>query len=282
VQVSREKYQKNNISDMSTEESLKAIRNAIENNATKIVLSGGEPTLRTDIVKLVKYILDHGVQVQIQTNGIKTDSIENILSCAETNKSFLEFMIPLHGNNSESHGKVNNYKGSFIATLKSLSIIARNNVSIVGKIVCTKYGGKNIPEIVRLFQEYKTKLIIVAYPHCVQFPDNLILETDIEKEDMVKLFQVFDRMVLDIPIYLQGFPRCFTGELKNTNIFFQEEMSDFLNTEIVENKQRDWIGIPWHEYRRMEKKKFSHCGICGYDQKCEGIWKEYMSVYGER
>jgi MoaA/NifB/PqqE/SkfB family radical SAM enzyme len=283
VQVSREKAIQKSIPDMSTDESIKAIQIAIQNGATKIVLSGGEPTVRHDIVELVDLILKQDVQVQIQTNGINTNSIKDILdlACRKTKKNLLEFMIPLHGNNPKVHEKVNNNKGSLRATLSSLEIISENNIAIIGKIVCTRYGGQDIVQISNLYLQYKARAIIIAYPHCVWFSDDLVLGTDLKKEETTKLFQELDKVSFEIPIYLQGFPHCFTGSLQNKNILFQEEMPDFLNTKNIENKQRDWIGIPWHEYRRKEKTKFKHCGTCSYFTGCEGIWSEYIRVYGQ-
>ena len=61
----------NSNDDKSTEEIIKLITNLKQsNNINKVLLTGGEPLMNKDVIKIVKSISDLGIKVDMVSNGI--------------------------------------------------------------------------------------------------------------------------------------------------------------------------------------------------------------------
>ena len=279
VQVKRARADEEHTGNLSRDEAVKAIKTAIENGATKIVFTGGEPTLREDLPDLILYCLESGCGVQIQTNGSMTGRIKEICDRSTEYKSKLEFMIPLHSANAEKHGYICRSKNGFNQTIESLKYIASEGFKIIGKIVLTKYTD-SLVNICRIYEEIGASSIIIAYPHCVSFSVDTIREVDLRKEDTQRIFSEFYKNEFSIPIILQAFPRCFVGD--HPQAVIQEEQEDFLALEIVEHQFKAEDGKQWHTFRKLDKRKFNYCASCEYNNNCEGIWKDYLKAYGNK
>lgn len=279
VQVKRSRILQSGVAqDLSPDESVVAIKKAIENGATKIVFTGGEPTLRPDLPNLVALSLSCGCKVQIQTNGSKTRIIERILLENQHFKDKIEYMIPIHSTDPDHNDFICGCKGGLENALNSIKFIASNNGNLIGKIVLTKYTN-DLPSLCKIYDDNRAKYVIIAYPHCASFPIDVIREIDLECQQSKTILKNLYQYSFNTPIILQAFPRCFIGDIPSAII--QEEQSDFLDLQIVEHKYKSENGNLWHTYRKLDKKKMRCCVTCKYNQICEGIWKDYIRAYGD-
>lgn len=67
--------------ELNTEESFKVIDNLAELGTSVVLLTGGEPFIRSDLPKLAGRLIDNGVHPRIQTNGLAT--LERLRECAD-------------------------------------------------------------------------------------------------------------------------------------------------------------------------------------------------------
>ncbi len=67
--------------ELSTEESFKVIDNLAELGTSVVLLTGGEPFIRSDLPRLAGHLIDKGVHPRIQTNGLAT--LERLRECAD-------------------------------------------------------------------------------------------------------------------------------------------------------------------------------------------------------
>lgn len=275
VQIKRKEKQGKD-KNLSTEEAYNAIDMAIDNEATKIVLSGGEPTVRQDLPQLVSYCLLKGKDVQIQTNGFHVFMIKEICEQNISNIDKLEFMIPLHSADACQNDYICGCIGGLQNAIASLEYLSNIQGNVIGKVVLTRYTG-DLKEICHIYEKYKVGKVIIAYPHCVSFPVESIREIDLSKDETRKILKCFFSSPPNIPVFLQGMPRCFIGDI--SGIMIQEEQAEFLSSKIVEYKFQSGDGNSWHQYRKLDKRKFECCKACRYNDACEGIWKEYFKIY---
>jgi len=96
--------------DKSTDE-IKTILRESKGNFGEVVFTGGEPTIRADIIELVSYAKSLGYKILIQTNGrmfaYKDFCINMIKAGADV------FAISIHGHKAELHDYLTSAKGSF-------------------------------------------------------------------------------------------------------------------------------------------------------------------------
>lgn len=66
--------------DTLDEEKLESITSYIEDNDVPIVfISGGEPLIHKDIIDLITYLKEYGVEIGLSTNGSFTDRLKTVL-----------------------------------------------------------------------------------------------------------------------------------------------------------------------------------------------------------
>jgi SynChlorMet cassette radical SAM/SPASM protein ScmF len=87
-------------------------------------LTGGEPTLHPDFVKIVDLLTSEGLQFNMETNGTLID--EALARHLKENTNIFHVSLSLDGDNAETHDAFRNVAGAFDAAVRGL----RNLVSV--------------------------------------------------------------------------------------------------------------------------------------------------------
>ena len=81
-------------------------------------------------------------------------------------------------------------------------------------------------------------------------------------------------------VAFEGIPACL---IKDENkLDYIGELRD-LNTEVVafNNPQKERENFNWQERKANEFKiKHEKCTQCEFDKFCEGVWRDYIDIYG--
>lgn len=114
-----------------------------------VVFSGGEPTLRPDLLGLIDYAAGLGYQeIGLQTNGHKLvalDYTEKLATAGVTNA-----LISLHGARAVTHDRITAHPGSFEKVCRGLALVSQKMTSVeVNYVVCKQNIGEAV-EIVDL------------------------------------------------------------------------------------------------------------------------------------
>ncbi len=169
---------------MTTEQVMKVL-DMIWNKAQvpTVSFTGGEPTMRKDLVELVSYAVKIGLRVNLITNGIicgTTDLAQRLkdagLSSAQVS---LESAVP------EIHDKIVGHKGAFAKTvegfrrLKALGIHTHTNTTICKDNIDTVH---TLPKFAKeeLGLEYQSMNMVIRTGHACDHPDE-IGYTDVSK-----------------------------------------------------------------------------------------------------
>ncbi len=269
---------KRNLGDKKTFELKNDISDAFYKGCREIVFTGGEPTIRDDIVELVGFAKRIGYEIiQIQTNGRMFSYMEftkRILDAGAT-----EFSPALHGHNKNIHESQTRCPGSFRQTIKGIKNLKSLGAPVLSNSVITKMNYEYLPELVRLLIELNVNQFQLAFVHPVG-NSNINFEEVVPKVKNVKPYVLKS---LDIAIesdytpgkaMVEAFPPClipdydkFCSEIymprHNMVIDLDRNISDF------------------EEWRKDKgKKKFDQCKECKYNSICEGPWKEYPEKFG--
>lgn len=133
-----------------SEEDVKAeiLRGRTENNAWKIILSGGEAALHPLFPEFIRYAKEVGYgRIQTVTNGWRYADREYYETCVEA--GLQEMTFSLHGHTAELHNRLTQHRGSFERIIKSIRraakdprmiasidvVINKQNVGVLDKIV---------------------------------------------------------------------------------------------------------------------------------------------------
>lgn len=132
---------------ISKEEIKREIKNGLKEGATRLVLSGGEPTIHPDIVSFVKYGKEIGYKkIQIITNGrmlAYTKFVDEMVKAG-----LGEVTFSLHGNTKEIHEKMTRVPGSFNQIITGIKNAQEKGIITNTDTTITKINYQFLPEII--------------------------------------------------------------------------------------------------------------------------------------
>lgn len=116
----QEPYLAKGMSEMSTEEVKDVIRRLGEMNVSKLVISGGEPLLRDDLIEIIDYAFSQGIIVPtIFTNG--TVNMEVLNQLCDYGKPFT-LAVSLEGDIASNNDYIRG-EGSFLVIMEAVNLI---------------------------------------------------------------------------------------------------------------------------------------------------------------
>jgi MoaA/NifB/PqqE/SkfB family radical SAM enzyme len=252
----------------------RAIKKSAHEGITKIVLTGGEPALHPDILKIIKLAKDSGFQnIQIQSNGRMFAYLSFCIKAIKAGAN--EFALSLHGHKSHLHDYLTDAPGSFDQTVQGIKNLKKLGQEAILNTVITEYNYRFLPDIARLLVGLNVGQYQLAFIHITG-------QAEENKEKIVprkKTIMPYVKKGLDIGIKAGGrvmteaIPYCLMNGYEN---YIAEKV-------IPESKVHDidFVIESFSDYRKnIGKVKGPQCGRCKYFSICEGPWKEYPKLYG--
>lgn len=130
--------------DVTFDEICNAVDKLASIGTDRIVITGGEPLIRTDIDEIIKYIHKKGINVYLSTNGCYIEEHIDIV-----NKYVDCVGLPLDGNDHDICYKMSRNSNQIETTFNAMQIIRKYCPDVIIKIgtVVSKINQKNIESI---------------------------------------------------------------------------------------------------------------------------------------
>jgi pyruvate-formate lyase-activating enzyme len=136
----------------TVEEVLRVFRAGRERGATRLVLSGGEPTIHPRLLDLVKMGRDAGYRwVQVVSNG-RMFAYERFVAAAAA-AGIDEVTLSIHGHTPELHDGLVGAAGAFVQTIRGLRNLQRAGLVTSVDVVVCRPNVRHLPEIVGFLLE---------------------------------------------------------------------------------------------------------------------------------
>ena len=210
----------------TTEEIKSQIQKGKEEGCTKLILSGGDPTIHPNVIDFVKYGRETGYpKIQLITNGRMFSSKEFTDKIIEAGLDEVTFSI--HGFNSKMHDSLTRVKGSLKQIMHGVKNVFDNPKKvIVNTDTCiTKSNYRHLPKIIQFIVEKvginEVNLIsIVPQGNAWKYKDDVIYDYE---EVTPYVHKVIDyctakNVVLWVsrfpPEYLEGYEEFIEGPYK--------------------------------------------------------------------
>ena len=263
--------------EKSTLEILKEIREAHDKGIKEIVFSGGECTIRKDILELVRFAKSLNFwSIQIQTNGRKFHSKDFCKKMLLAGMN--EFAPALHGHTAKLHDFLTTKTGSFRQTvlgIYNIRTLTKGRIEILTNTVITKFNFKYLPQIARLLLRLGVRHYQFAFVHALGNAKKYFSEIVPQKTQVMPFLKkgLLLGMQKGAQVMAEAIPLCLLNG-------FKQYASEFYipSTEI---RERGFIIENFEDVRIREGKiKFPQCSTCKYCNVCEGPWKEYPAFFG--
>jgi len=243
-------------------------------DADSIVFTGGEVTIRQDLMEIVAYAKSLGYRsIQIQTNGrmlAYKKICEDLINAGAT-----EFSPALHGHTAALHDYLVHAPGAFKQTVRAIANLKELGQYVLTNSVICRANYRHLPELATLL----TSLGVDQYQFAFVHPLGTAAELFTSIVPRMSLIEPFVHRGLDVGIkagrsvMTEAIPYCF---LKGYEIFAGERVVP--RTKILEGH----VTIQDYTVHRLTggKAKGPRCAECAFNDMCEGPWHEYPDKYG--
>lgn len=188
------------------------VDNAKLKDIESITLLGGEPTLFSNIIDLINYIVKIKIELRIVTNGQK--SFQKLISKLPTESlRKLHVCFSIDGSNKVIHDNIRG-KDTFLNLTNSILLATSKNISFSGITSISQDNYDDVLQIINLCSNYKMKYLNIHYVTDRGFAKrNKIVDID----NWLKLSDSLKRISSDIPL---RFERTFvsTDEIVNCEV----------------------------------------------------------------
>ncbi len=265
--------------DLPFEKAVEFMYMAYQNGYRRLGFTGGEPTIRPELPKLIALAKKIGYgYVRIQTNGIRIADYDYAKTLADAGLTFVKYS--LHGHTAELHDKLVAVPGAFEKNLRSIENLKRLKVGIGVNIVLNQWNYKHLVEFYELFllKLQLSNFVIIA----PLYEGNMTLNAadgakiGVRMTDIApyvrKAFELFTRINYPKPPLLLHFTPCVLPG-------YEQQMLGWsaFNTMVVN---------PKGEKRDLDMTAQAHtlkteaCRKCVYDDRCIGWDASYARYFG--
>ena len=278
----------------------------------EIDLTGGEPTIRKDILELVRYSKQIGYKkICIITNGIMVADCN--FSKELVKQGLNDILFSIHGPNSQIHDSLTQRQGSFEKLIKAVNNMTDLNIRCRSNTVVNGVSYESLKNTAELL--YNLKIRVVNF---IIF--NPIVEAQSSDSDMNLHYAQaapYLKEVLDAynnrfeKITIRYMPFCimpgYERYITNTpQIQYDPDEWDYFWRTYFRNGPFLWFmalflgfflhpapsrlfKIDFYTFKHeaikwtlafKNKIKPRHCRKCAYYNICDGLWREYASKLG--
>lgn len=182
-------------------EEIKKIAEVLEKmQVALLILTGGEPFLRKDLIDVVKLFTEKGIEVRLQTNGlfITKEKIKALLDVGVR-----EVTISLDTLNPQKQDLITQKRGSFEKIINALYLLSKyfprkGNMTGVNTVV-SRMNIDDVIDVVKFVTEigFYSSLIPV---HLASQDNSFIVRADVDrfrfrKDDFDKIDNVYDQLI---------------------------------------------------------------------------------------
>jgi radical SAM protein with 4Fe4S-binding SPASM domain len=172
--------------ELTTDQALKGVDLLADAGVLILAFSGGEPTIRPDILKLIKRCYDRGMYTAVATNAVLFSSRRRV---QEFKKAGLQFaQISLDGLNPETHDQFRGVPGTFEKTVEGIKNCVAEELFVEIATTATHFNYKEIPAMIDFARELGVNWFMM-YNFVPTGRGTEIIEADLspdEREDILK------------------------------------------------------------------------------------------------
>ena len=269
VQAHKKKF-----GNKDTKELRKSLSQAAQEGYRAVVFTGGEATIRPDIIELIQYAKMLGFDnIHIQSNGRRFADLDfcKQMIAAGANR----FNPAIHGHNSKIHDYLTRADGSFMQTVRGIRNLKKLNQEVSTNTVITQTNYRYLPQIALLLVKLKVDQFQLAFVHAM---GNALENFDIVVPRKSLVAPYVKRALcigtnMGVACVTEAIPYCFmTG---------YEDCVAEDGTPDTKVYDLDYIIENFTQVRKDYcKVKDDKCRECKCFEKCEGPWREYPEHFG--
>ncbi|MFX0044439.1 MAG: radical SAM protein [Candidatus Hermodarchaeota archaeon] len=173
-----------NYDEMSTQDALSCIERLSDAGIVFLAFSGGEPSLRPDILTLIRQAAEKGIYVAMATNGTTLSRAGTIKKFKEAGLKFVQ--ISLDGASEATHDDFRGVAGAFRKTVQAIKNCVAEGVFVEVAMTVTRHNLAELFDTVQLCRSLGVRWFMV-YNFVPVGRGTAILESDLTPNEREKM-----------------------------------------------------------------------------------------------
>lgn len=246
-----------------------------------LVLTGGEPSLRSDFLAIVEVAYRLGYKIALQTNA---RAFADKQLCRRISPYHLCIYAHLESYRPDIHDAITRRPGSFSESVKGLMNLRACGLAVTVKIMLTKINYKDMLLTAKFIGKLNVDGLSFVFLTPVGYSDiyfNHMMPRYAHVLPLLKETVRWARHHSPMKITIEGLPNCALNSrlrsLLKENRRSKEEREGIYAVYPHEIKN---VGRSSLRERLGIKIKPSSCASCVLYHRCEGIYKRYAQAYG--
>lgn len=173
--------------ELTTKQALKAIDIMSKAGVVFLAFSGGEPTIRPDILKLISRAAEKGMYIAVATNGTTFANRARVKEFKDAGMKFVQ--VSLDGIDAETHDTFRGIPGTFEKTIAGIKNCVAEGLFVEVSTTVTRYNFSQIRKMIALCEDLKVNWLmfynLVPVGRGVELID--VDLTPIERERMLQI-----------------------------------------------------------------------------------------------
>lgn len=267
--------------NLSTEQIKKNIDIGKDNGAVKIVFTGGEPTVRKDIYELVAYAKKLGFKhIVIISNGRMCSHMPALKKLVDAGLTRISYSFPDY--RQDVYDYLTQVPGGYKQLMKAFENTKQVKLNVATITVINKLNYKELPrlteELINISKDLKhffAELVFInPEGNAWKYRDELVPKISEVAPYVHESLDIAKQNGLILNV--EAIPLCYMEGYHDKVV----ELTMAKNRVFVDDKGANY---KYNESRRKEGKvKSDACKKCEHDGVCEGVWKRYVEMRGEK
>jgi radical SAM protein with 4Fe4S-binding SPASM domain len=143
--------------ELTKDEIIKLINDARELGLVTLPITGGEPTIRKDLLEILKYANKKGLGIILNTNGLCVN--KNYASELGKLENLRLVAVSLDGATASTHEVIRNVKGCYEKTVRAIKYLVDAGVNTTMAFTIMRQNSNEISKIVELALELRVPML---------------------------------------------------------------------------------------------------------------------------
>ncbi len=239
-----------------------------------VVFTGGEVTLRDDLLDQVRVARDLGYRaIQVQTNGRRMSYAPYVDALIDAGVT--ELAPAIHGADAATHDALVQARGAFKQTVRGIRHARSRGLPVVLNSVIVRQNVAQLPAMVRGFVTLGVRQSQFAFVHALgtaaQRFDTVVPRYAAVYPYLREALLLGERAGLRM--MAEAVPLCWMRGLERFVSEAYMPETTVVDSQVTIASYADW--------RHAEGKAHGPaCATCTWRRRCEGPWREYADAFG--
>ena len=241
-----------------------------------VQITGGEPTCYSILPSILEECKKKNLYTVIQTNGTGFSDNDFLKECAP----YLDHVhLAIHSCIPEIHDKIVEASGMWNKTIQGLENILDQGIEFTTQTVLSQYNISSLYDTFSFIQKKKPDTrMSMTYPHLMGNAYTNREEVAFRYSDYKDVIQKTLRE-FHTHLFVESIPYCYLHPYVDQVESLEKDILDPSYSRIGVDKSDGSSCKDYDTLNLQDHRKGPRCKECIYNNRCIGVWKEYIELY---